>query len=51
MTTTAAERKREQRKRDKELGIQDTSIRVHKDDVEQIRKLAKILLNDRLKNS
>lgn len=50
MAKTAAERKKEQRERDKELGIKQVTIRVHAEDEEAIKAHAKALLDARLKN-
>ena len=50
MAKSANERKKEQRERDKEMGIREIAIRVHKDDEAAIKAHAKALLDIRLKN-
>lgn len=50
MAKTSSERKKEQRLRDKELGIKQLTIRVHEEDEEAIKAHAKALLDARLKN-
>lgn len=51
MAKTAAERKKEQRERDKSLGVKQVNIRVHVDDEDAIKKHAQALLEKRLKNT
>ncbi|MFL7013703.1 hypothetical protein [Enterovibrio norvegicus] len=51
MSKTAAERKKEQRERDKALNIKQINIRVHVDDEEAVKRHAQALLEKRLKNT
>ncbi|MDE1315515.1 hypothetical protein MEG05_15765 [Vibrio aestuarianus] len=46
---SASERKKEQRERDKNLGIKQINIRVHKNDEMSVKNYAKALLDKRLK--
>jgi hypothetical protein len=48
MAKTSAERKKEQRERDKVLGIKQINIRVHKDDEDAVKAHAQALLEKRL---
>jgi hypothetical protein len=50
MAKTSAERKKEQRERDKELDIKQINIRVHIDDEKSVKEHAQALLEKRLKN-
>ena len=49
MAKSASERKKEQRERDKELGIKQVNVRVHVEDEESIKEYAQALLNKRMK--
>jgi ApbE superfamily uncharacterized protein (UPF0280 family) len=49
MAKSASERKKEQRERDKELGIKQVNVRVHVDDEKSVKEYAQALLNKRLK--
>lgn len=49
MAKTAAERKKEQRDRDKELNVKQINIRVHQDDEQAVKAHAAALLEKRLK--
>tara|TARA_R110000737_G_scaffold352807_1_gene400414 strand:+ start:951 stop:1112 length:162 start_codon:yes stop_codon:yes gene_type:complete len=51
MAKTSAERKKEQRERDKELDIKQINIRVHIDDEKAVKEHAQALLEKRLKNN
>lgn len=48
MAKSAAERKKEQRERDKELNIKQINIRVHDDDEKSVKDHAQALLEKRL---
>lgn len=48
MAKSAAERKKEQRERDKELNIKQINIRVHDDDEKAVKDHAQALLEKRL---
>ncbi|MEZ8989243.1 hypothetical protein AB4571_18680 [Vibrio breoganii] len=48
MARTASERKREQRARDKALGVKEINIRVHAEDEKAVKAHAQALLEKRL---
>ncbi len=49
MPKSAKERKKEQRERDKAMGIKQLNIRVHKDDEKHVKAYAQVLLEKRTK--
>lgn len=49
MAKTANDRKKEQRERDKAMGIKQINIRVHRDDEKSVKAYAQALLEKRTK--